>query len=82
METIPLLKKGACYFIRDGQIPTTDSPWLSTNQSFKPTLLQSRPINIIAKDLWIPGTKEWNIEMVCSLFIEEDADWVIELRIL
>ena len=74
VESVPLLKKAACFFVRDGHISAIDCPWLPTNQSFKPTLLQSRSINIILKDLWTPGTKEWNIGMVRSLFIKEDAN--------
>ena len=34
------------------------------------------------KDLWWPQTKCWNNNMIRSIFIEEDVDWVIELWVI
>ena len=33
------------------------------------------------KDLWWPNIKSWNINMVRSVFIEEDVDRVIKIKV-
>ena len=35
----------------------------------------------MVKDLWWPQTKYWNETMVHSIFMEENVDKVIELRV-
>ena len=67
--------------MRQGSLSITKNQWLPTTPKFRPFLLDNLPINLKIYDLWWPNTKIWNEQMVRIIFIEEDADTVIELRV-
>ena len=81
VEVAKNLKRGACHLVRLGNMAIIVVPWLPTIHNFKLTTKVGASINICVKDLWCPHTKAWNKKMVRSIFIEEDANKVIELQV-
>ena len=81
MAVVPFLKLGACYLVCQGNISIIASPWRPIALNFWPTIINLLDINLKLSDLWWPISKTWNETMVGSIFIEDDVDRVIELRV-
>ena len=80
MEAMHNLRKRACYLVHSSNLAIT-TPWLPIHPNYRPMPQSDTNINISVKDLWWPNTKVWNERMVKSIFIEEDAERVIELKV-
>ena len=86
MEVVPLMKKGACYAVRLGDMGITFASWLSFTHNFWPTLLSFVNINTTIRDLWWFNMKTWNINIVHSIFDlklpqigENELVWILEV---
>ena len=78
MEAVASLKLGVCYFIRAGTASIVDSPWLPTATNYKPQLLSPVSPRQPFNSLRFPNSKIWNEAMVRSIFVEKDANRVLE----
>ncbi|CAN1785001.1 Putative ribonuclease H protein At1g65750 [Linum perenne] len=76
-----LVKRGIRWRIGNGEnIRIWSDPWL--NEEDTCFLTSTRPgalADLKVNDLWIPGTKEWDIELIEELFNERDATSIVKL---
>ena len=57
VDAVTILKRGACYLVRSGNLCIIDTPWLPTYPNFRPTTSPHANINLLVKELWWPHTK-------------------------
>ena len=46
VEAVTLLKQGACYLLRSGNVGVTAIPWVPTIHNFRPTTKSTNNINL------------------------------------
>lgn len=67
----PLLVSATTYQIVDGNSSVWSTPWFQVWEGIYDNLIiQQQPFSYPAqvKDLWIPGQKCWNVNLINSLF--------------
>nr|DAD20413.1 TPA_asm: hypothetical protein HUJ06_021876 [Nelumbo nucifera] len=75
------LDKGYRWRIGNGQhIRVWDDPWLKEMGNFKVDSPRVEGLeDIVVSDLWIPGHKEWDVEMIHELFGPRDASAILNI---
>ncbi|XP_033139897.1 uncharacterized protein LOC117131724 [Brassica rapa] len=82
LQAKPLIHKGARWIIGNGEnVRVWKDRWLTENQSPSPTgpgaLLYP---NLLVKDLFIPGTRSWDMHKIQSLFQDQVAQQILKVR--
>ena len=82
MQTQDLIKRGMKLIVGDGEhINVRKDNWL---HSQPPSPAQGRGTethpHIRVKDLFHPGTKEWNVQLISDLVRQEDAKYILNIR--
>jgi hypothetical protein len=77
LKILPILKAHSFYQITMGQISIWSTPWCEGwGQVYDSLIIQpgnySYPSHV--KDLWIPGQKNWNEQLIDTLFQEQMAE--------
>lgn len=70
-----LLKKGSRWRVSDGRsINFWNDPWLRDQANMKvETPMMEDFSNLIVSDLFMPGTKRWNVDLLKEIFHECDV---------
>ncbi|KAL3519958.1 hypothetical protein ACH5RR_018107 [Cinchona calisaya] len=78
-----MLKKGACYLVKDGScIRIWSDPWILSIQDFKPPI-QCRDnvlVHFVA-DLISPETRTWNMDLFQALFPPSISNEIVKIKI-
>nr|DAD30368.1 TPA_asm: hypothetical protein HUJ06_009219 [Nelumbo nucifera] len=76
-----VLEKGYRWRIGNGQhIRVWDDPWLKEMGNFKVDSPRVEGLeDIVVSDLWIPGHKEWDVEMIHEIFGPRDASAILNI---
>jgi ribonuclease HI len=85
LKVKPLLVSASLYQIVDGNSSVWSSPWFASWETIYANLvLQQQPFVYPAqvKDLWIPGHKTWNTNLINSLFNPETANAILQTPII
>lgn len=80
---LQLLKKGAIWRIGDGTVVDYKRHcWLPRRSPSKisETIIHTRQRKV--KDLFVQGTREWNVDKIRELFHTHDADDILKLKVL
>jgi hypothetical protein len=85
LKVKPLLISASLYQIVDGNSSIWSSPWFACWETIYDNLiLQQQPFVYPAqvKDLWNPGFKTWNVNLITTLFSPETANAIIQTPII
>ena len=85
LKMLPRLKAHSFYQITQGNIALWSSPWCSSWSTIHNHLIIQPPGFIYpaqVKDLWIPGQKTWNNNLIHSLFQEPMATSITQTSII
>ena len=82
---LPKLKEHAFYQLTQGNISLWSMPWCNLWNSIHDYLLPQQPGCVypsLVSDLWLPGQKVWNHELIFNLFDQTFASQVIAIDII
>lgn len=83
IQTLPLIKKGVKWVVGNGEkIRAWQDKWLfGEDDQLSPTGpgAESFPF-LLVKDLFVSGTKTWDIPKISSLFRQEDVNKILKIR--
>jgi hypothetical protein len=85
LKVKPLLISAATYQIVDGNSSIWSSPWFAGWETIYDNLtIQPQPFAYPAqvKDLWIPGQKLWNTNLITCLFSPTTANTILQTPII
>jgi hypothetical protein len=85
LKVKPLLISASIYQIVDGNISIWSSPWFAGWETIYDNLIiQQQPFSYPAyvKDLWIPGQKLWNTNLITTLFSPATATAILQTPII
>lgn len=85
LKMLPKLKAHSLFQITQGNISLWSTPWCSAWQEvYNHLIIQPSGFIYPAKvnDLWIPGTKCWNNDLINTLFLEPTASTIISTPII
>ena len=73
---MPILWQNSFYQITQGSISIWSTPWCSAWATIYDNLIvqDNSSYPAIVSDLWLPGQKAWNHELIDSLFLQRTAD--------
>jgi hypothetical protein len=81
----PILEKACCMQIVDGSSSIWSTPWFDNWQNIYNNLVLQQPhfnYPAMIKDLWIPNSKNWNHDLVNSLFTPQVAASILNTPII
>lgn len=85
LRMLPKLKAHCLYHITQGNISIWSTPWCTAWTNIHDNLI-IQPVGFIyparVSDLWLPGQKAWNNELIYSLFNEPMASIIIHTTIV
>lgn len=82
---LPKLKEHAFYQLTQGNISLWSMPWCNLWNSIHDYLIPQQPGFVypsLVRDLWLPGQKRWNRDLIFSLFQEPLASHIVILYII
>jgi hypothetical protein len=85
MKIMPILQKNSFYQLAAGNISIWSSPWCSAWEFIFDDLIIQQPgfqYPASLKDLWNPNHKNWDSDLVRSLFTQRTADSILNTPIL
>ncbi|CAN1332707.1 Putative ribonuclease H protein At1g65750 [Linum perenne] len=76
-----IVRRGFRWRIGDGSsIRVWEDPWINNDSSrFVTSIPDAEMADLRVNDLWIPGTKQWDIELLDELFNDQDAKAISEI---
>ncbi|XBH90806.1 hypothetical protein VPH35_082361 [Triticum aestivum] len=85
LKLLPKLKAHSFYQLSEGNISIWSTPWCTLWSSVHDHLIAQQPGFIypsLVKDLWLPGQKSWNHDLVFSLFQQPLASLIVQTEII
>jgi hypothetical protein len=85
IKILPLLHQNSSYQISQGNISIWSTPWCSSWENIYDDLIIQDPHFIYAAkvhDLWMPQTKNWNIQLIDTLFQRPTADAIKDVKVI
>jgi hypothetical protein len=85
LKVRPLLISASLYQIVDGNSSIWSSPWFAGWETIYDNLILQQQHFIYpaqVKDLWIPGQKTWNINLITTLFSPETTNAILQTPIV
>jgi hypothetical protein len=85
MKVMPILQRHSFYQLAEGSVSIWSSPWCSAWQHVYDDLIIQQPgfqYPASPRDLWIPGEKAWDNNLVRSLFAQRTTDSILDTPIL
>jgi hypothetical protein len=85
LKVLPILQRNSFYQLAEGSTSIWSSPWCSAWQHVYDDLIIQQPgfqYPASPRDLWIPGEKAWDSNLVRSLFAQRTADSILATPIL
>ena len=84
MKNSNVVELGACWSItKGGNIQIWNSPWIPSSPSFKPkpnVNLVELPTFFVA-DLFLPGSKVWNVDLLHDLFYPSTVQKILQIHV-
>ena len=85
LKVLPILNQHSFYQISSGQISIWSSPWVEGWNSIYDSLIIQQPDFVYpakVKDLWLPGQRVWNSQLIRNIFQDPLASNIIQTPIL
>ena len=85
LKVLPILKTHVSYQLTQGNISIWNTPWYSSWATiYEDLIIQPNGFNYpaLVKDLWIPGQKTWNNELIDILFVPSAATIIKQTPII
>ena len=85
LKMLPKLKDHAFYQLTKGNISLWSMPWCPFWNSINDFLIPQQAGFIypsLVRDLWLPGQKNWNHQLIFSLFQQPLASHIINIHII